>query len=591
MRIRFFLLTVFAFFVCAFSTAAFAQSPGQEYFDSADITVRFAKDGSLSIREELNYVKPRGVTKRGIFRELPTRVKEGDVEYNRSYTLTLVTRNGGRETVTNQSNNGTLVWRLGRGDVFLEEGVQEYILEYKSDDDWIFRFDDLDEVRWNVWGEYWGFPLKKLTGRIILPEGASAKQIAAYSGQYGRTENDIKFTQNGNIIEFESTEPLAAREAATLSVGVEKGVFDPLSAAEKQTRWWRAHGALVGLVLLSPAILLFYFLNWSRVGRDPVKPPVFARYEPPKNYSAAAAHRILNKGIRGDSAIISTLLSLAIKGRLKIDVTKKETILSFLPQSAHKHGELNAEESILFWNIFGRTRNEVVLRKKTPNSRFHKAQMRFDMGLNKDYSTDYRRINGKYIAMGIGLTVLGLVMVFSSFLIPSSTVFWALVAGLILMNIIFMFLMPAPTKKGAQITSEIEGFKLYLETAEKLRLNAAEVGTDQVPPMTIERYESFLPYAVALGVEKPWTKHFEKTLPHVAETYDPGYYNSYRGGGFGSGGGGAIARDMVKSLSSGVASARPVQTSSSGSSSGGGGFSSGGGFSGGGGGGGGGGSW
>lgn len=575
---------VLALLIWTLSHAAFGQISSDEYIDRADITVRFDKDGSLSIREEIDYLKPRGVTKRGIFRELPTRVKEGDVTYNKSYDLTLATRNGVRETVTNQSNSGTIVWRLGRSDVFLEDGIQKYVLEYNSDD-WVFRYDDLDEVTWNVWGEYWAFPLKKLTGRIILPDGATAKQIAAYSGRYGRAENDIKITQNGNIIEFESTKPLAAREAATLSVGVEKGVFDPLSAAEKQARWWRAHGALVGLVLLSPAILLFYFFNWSRLGRDPVKPPVFARYEPPKNYSAAAAHRILKKGIHGESALISTLLSLAIKGRLKIEVKKRETILSSLPESAYKHGKLNAEESILFWNIFGRTRNEVVLRKKTPNSRFHKAQMRFDMRLNKDYSTDYRRINGKYIAMGIGLTVLGLVMVFSSFLIPSSMVFWALVAGLILMNIIFMFLMPAPTKKGAQITSEIEGFKLYLETAEKLRLNAAEVGTDQVPPMSVERYEAFLPYAVALDVEKPWTKHFEKTLPVAAENYQPNYYTSYRGGGFGLGGASGISRDMMKSLSSGVASARPIQTSSGGSSS------SGGGFSGGGGGGGGGGSW
>ena len=89
-----------------------------------------------------------------------------------------------------------------------------------------------------------------------------------------------------------------------------------------------------------------------------------------------------------------------------------------------------------------------------------------------------------------------------------------------------MFLMPAPTKKGAKINSEIEGFKLYLETAEKLRLNSAKVGTDQVPPMTIERYEAFLPYAVALDVEKPWTKHFEKTLPVDAENYRPAYYLS-----------------------------------------------------------------
>jgi len=101
---------------------------------------------------------------------------------------------------------------------------------------------------------------------------------------------------------------------------------------------------MIGLALLSPAVLAFYFLNWSKVGRDPVKPPVFARYEPPKNYSAAAAHRIIHKGIHGDAALISTLLSLAIKGRLQIDVTKKETVLSKLSPANYKGAKLNPEE-------------------------------------------------------------------------------------------------------------------------------------------------------------------------------------------------------------------------------------------------------
>jgi len=65
--------------------------------------------------------------------------------------------------------------------------------------------------------------------------------------------------------------------------------------------------------------------------------------------------------------------------------------------------------------------------------------------------------------MGVVLTGIGLFAVFNAFSTPSSVLFWGLFAGLILLNFIFMFLMPAPTKKGAKIASEIEGFKLYLD--------------------------------------------------------------------------------------------------------------------------------
>jgi len=101
------------------------------------------------------------------------------------------------------------------------------------------------------------------------------------------------------------------------------------------------------------------------------------------------------------------------------------------------------------------------------------------------------------------LTVVGLFAIFKLFQAPNSPYFWMGLLALVICNILFMFLMPAPTRKGAKVKSEIEGFKLYLKTAEKLRLNAAEIGTDDVPPMSVERYEAYLPYAVALDVEEP----------------------------------------------------------------------------------------
>ena len=54
-----------------------AQAQTSEYIARADITVHIDKAGDLKIREELDYVKPRGEPKRGIFRELPTKVREG----------------------------------------------------------------------------------------------------------------------------------------------------------------------------------------------------------------------------------------------------------------------------------------------------------------------------------------------------------------------------------------------------------------------------------------------------------------------------------------------------------------------------------
>src|SRR5690606_4449536 len=128
-----------------------------------------------------------------------------------------------------------------------------------------------------------------------------------------------------------------------------------------------------------------------------------------------------------------------------------------------------------------------------------------------------------------------------------------------------------------------EGLRQYLTLAEKDRINMAGA-----PEMSPRHYETLLPYAVALGVEKPWSQTFDRWLltaaaAGAATAYQPAWYH---GEGFSSGrfsdrlGGfaGSRAGTMRSSLPD------PPKSSSSG-------FSSGGGSSGGGGGGGGGGGW
>jgi uncharacterized membrane protein len=154
--------------------------------------------------------------------------------------------------------------------------------------------------------------------------------------------------------------------------------------------------------------------------------------------------------------------------------------------------------------------------------------------------------------------------------------------------------MSAPTIQGRKVMDEIDGFKLYLDTAEKNRLNI--VGE---PPMSIERFERMLPYAIALGVEKPWTQHFEGELARNAVVgatatgaaigaYIPLWYSG--SSGFSANNISSTISTAAASMSAAMIAAQPVQASSSGFSSGGGG-GGGGGFSGGGGGGGGGGGW
>ncbi len=189
-----------------------------------------------------------------------------------------------------------------------------------------------------------------------------------------------------------------------------------------------------------------------------------------------------------------------------------------------------------------------------------------------------RLIGGLFLVLGV-LTILAALGISQV-----SDYFIYRIAGLIAfagvgMISAFFWLLRAPTPSGAKTLSQIEGFMMYLATAESERLNLRDA-----PELTEDMFERYLPYAAGLGVEKPWsdafTAHLARTVPEAQRSYQPNWYHggSWRSMTVGDAMGGAMA-----AVSSSMATAMPAPKSSSGSG--------GGGSSGGGGGGGGGGGW
>jgi len=135
---------------------------------------------------------------------------------------------------------------------------------------------------------------------------------------------------------------------------------------------------------------------------------------------------------------------------------------------------------------------------------------------------------------------------------------------------LFVYLLTGYTKEGLSVKNKIEGFKLFLATTEEDRLKV--IGTP--PTKTPQLYEKYLPYAIALGVEKQWSAKFAPVFAELEQEGTPYVPIWYVGTG-------SFARFDTSSFSADLS--RSLNTSS-GRSNGGGGSGSGGG-------GGGGGSW
>lgn len=207
----------------------------------------------------------------------------------------------------------------------------------------------------------------------------------------------------------------------------------------------------------------------------------------------------------------------------------------------------------------------------------------FTAGAVPLWRTVFKRGKGSCFALVGALFFTGFlsIFVFAGLMLLNGTAALPLlfvVAAFIAVNVLFYYLMKAPTTAGRRLMDEIEGFRMYLDTAEKDRLNL-----ENPPEKTPQLFEQYLPYALALDVEQSWSEQFAGVLAQASvggQSYQPSWYSGNSWQTLGAAG---FASSLGDSFSNAISSSSTAPGSSSGSG--------GGGSSGGGGGGGGGGGW
>ncbi|HEV7344959.1 MAG TPA: DUF2207 domain-containing protein [Devosia sp.] len=602
----------------------------------ADVTLR--TDGSVRVTETID-VNAEGIDiRRGIYRDIPiVQLSDSGQKIRSDLDVESVTRDGSAEPFrTERMGNFVRIW-IGDPDELISRGSHRYAITYTMDR-MARSFDDHDELYWNATGNYWIFPIVRSLARVTLPEGAVISDMVAYSGAAGSTEQGVTITRNSdNTATFRTNNQLGPGEGMTFAVSFQKGILVPPSGLDALLLWLSDMREILLPILGVILVLAYNLVAWNRVGRDPPKGTIIPLFHPPKDFSPALTHYVHRWGFQGWTAFTAALFSLGVKGLVTIDNSAKD--LSVAVTEKTPEAPLPPGERKLLSYL--RSRGTVTVDKSTgvelskELTEFHAAIERENRSVWFNHNYGYA-IMGFILAIGvlaamvwfdalepvwlvIGVAV-GIVLGVSGTvanamwkgggfrrffillwfgvigfnlvgggleLFTSLTINTAAIAAssIVLLTVIFAVLMRAPTIQGRKVMDQIEGFKLYLETAEKERLNI--VGE---PPMTVERFERILPYAIALGVEKPWSEHFEGELARNAvsnvdsnNVYRPRWYS-----GRSSFSSGNISRSIsaaAAGMTAAMVAAQPVQASSSGFSSGGGG----GGFSGGGGGGGGGG--
>ncbi len=630
---------------------AAAQEDAGERITSFHSQIQVQRDGTLKVLETIDVISTGEQIQHGIYRDFPTEYKDrwGN-KLHIKFAMVSATRDGHPEPYhVNAHDNGVRIY-LGDKDVTVEPGNHAYTIEYTATRE-IGFFADHDELYWNVTGNGWIFPIDHASADVQVP-GVEAKKLRleGYTGPQGSTAKALTSgVRPDGVANFETTAVLGPNEGLTIVVGFPKGVVAEPTAQQRREQFLEDNTAAVAGLIGLAIVLLYQFVTWFMVGRDPKAGTIQVQYEAPEGLSPAAL-RYLVKMKFDDKCFSSLIVDMAVKKYLRIEQKKDDKFR--LVRQTKDTSNLPLEEERIAQGLLDE--HETFDVEQSNHTELQSTRKEVQELLRKKEESIYFVRNSKYVIPSIVLTVLTMLTVIAlsdsaelpaaifmcvwlsgwsvgvaalsvtvfnawraalhatgigklgifgalfitAFAVPffggeifglfmfgmaTSALAVALLVVLVASNFIYHELLKAPTHMGRELLDKVDGFKEFLGATEDAD---RRYPVDHSP----QTYEKYLPYAMALDLEKQWTGRFASMFAAAAAAgagaggYSPSFAHFNNAAAFS--GLGALG-SFSSSFSSAISSASTSPGSSSGFSGGGGG----GGSSGGGGGGGGGGGW
>lgn len=589
------------------------------------------EDSSIIVEETIQVYAAGNQIKKGIYRDFPTKYKdENGNNFNVGFEVLEVLKDGKEEPYkTEKQSNGVRIY-IGDSNKTLKSGDYTYTIKYKTTRQLGF-FDDHDELYYNVTGNGWSFDINKVTAIVHLPDNADMDKVdyIAYTGEYGAAEEEyIAYkSEYDNTVTFYTTDTLNSKEGLTIVVGFEKGIVHEPTFEEKLEYFFNDNkGVLIGLC--GTVILIIYcYITWAKVGKDPKKDVIIPRYNPPEGLSPAEVKYIDSMG-KYDKVFEASILNLAVKGYIKIENEEKKKFgittnkMTLVKQDKTVGNDISEDEQ----DIYNLLPNVAELKYSSSlQSNLSTMQIEQKSFLKKKMGNKMYSKNSKNVILAIIISIIIAIVSFgfsekyveNMIVTPFMTIWlsiWTvgiiamlkgksgaikiiniliaipfllgeiigvvvligsigtgmalLILLLVVINVVYAFLIKAYTEEGRRIEDEIEGFKLFIKTASE----------DEIMAQTPETFDKYFPYAYVLGLENAWAKKFENLLETY--NYEPNWCTGmYIGTRFDAE---IFTSSFTSTFNSSISSASTPPGSSSGfsggsSGGGGGGFSGGGG--------------
>jgi uncharacterized membrane protein len=517
--------------VAIFLLALFAALPAIArtlVFKHFDAQIQVHPDGTIDVTEVIE-AQFTGAW-HGIYRTIP-------VEYTNdaglNYTLLLdqisATDSEGQTLKLEQNREG----RNLKFKIYVpaaEDATRTILLHYRVLDALRF-FQDHDELYWNVTGNDWENPIELVTAHIELPTGVTGLRAIAYTGVTGSRTEDARVEIRDNVVDITSTRRLGYRQGLTAVVGFDKGFVNPPSASMKFARFLKSNSPL-----LIPLISFFvmFWLWWTR-GRDPQRLAISVQYEPPDKLTPGECGTLVdNEAAMRD--ITATLVDLAVKGYLTIEQKEESHLLGLthskdyifhMKKPPTEWASARSHEQEMLSALFDAGASADVALSELQNhfyTRLPAIRDRIFMALMSDGYYLHRPDTVKQGYIGAGWVIGGVVVFAGSGYLANATgiavgswILAGIATGLVIS--VFGWFMSARTITGARALEKVLGFEEFLGRTEKDQIERLE--------KTPEIFEKFLPYAMALQVEKKWVQAFSGIALQPPQWYQGSYGGNF----------------------------------------------------------------
>jgi uncharacterized membrane protein len=400
------------------------------------------------------------------------------------------------------------------------------VVHYRTSDALKF-FPDHDELYWNVTGNDWDMPIENVSASIVLPAGVTGLHALAFTGSYGSKSQDAKVEINTSRVDIEMTRTLEFHEGLTVVIGWDKGFVHEPTAGEKFVQFLRSNWPLV---IPFVAFFLMFWIWWTH-GRDPRRNPIAVKYEPPDDLTPGEVGTLVD-GSAAMRDITATLVDMGVRGYITIEQKENKHMMGLYADKTYtfhlkkpfsEWKGLKSHELSLLAALFTNGAIDEVSLADLQNH-FYK-----DLPAIKDGLLDSMLEHGYYlhrpdnvrggwmaggIIVGVLLAIVGNGIAAGLGMAPLPFIISGIATGLVML--VFGYFMPARTDKGERALEGALGFEDFLQHVESDRITRIE--------KTPEMFEKFLPFAMALGVEKKWVGAFGDICKQPPSWYQGGMY-------------------------------------------------------------------